>query len=179
MPSTGPIPAPDEVPLQAVVDPLHRERLPGEERGARVLAAAALGAGEGVEPLLPGEVERRARADPHLRLVARHRALEVDRRNDVARAAAPEEERRQGGHDVEVLSQRQDHEEGEHHRHLRPVREAVTRQKEVTRTSREAGGERVADAIGVEFAAAKIEAGDPFGDRPGGERDIGRQHQIA
>ncbi len=51
-----------QVVLEAVVDPLQRQRLAGEERRAGVLAAAALGAGEGVEPVLPAEVLRRAHA---------------------------------------------------------------------------------------------------------------------
>ena len=73
--------------LQAVVDPLQRQRLAGEIRRTRILAAAAFGAGECVEPVLPGEVARGANADLHVVLVARlHELLEIDRRHAVGRA---------------------------------------------------------------------------------------------
>jgi hypothetical protein len=122
----------DEMPLDAVVDHLHRQRFPGQVRRARILAAAALGAGEGVEPFLPRQVDRAADARLHLRFVlGGHQLVEIDAGNAVGRAATAKEERRQRGDDVEVLAERQDDEKREHDRHLRPVRDRI------------AGGERV------------------------------------
>ena len=61
---------------------LRREHLPGRVRGAGVLAAAALGAGEGVEHLLPRQVEDRRDAEPHLLLGY----VEAERLEPAARA---------------------------------------------------------------------------------------------
>ena len=51
-----------EVVLETVVHPLHGQRLAGQVGRAGVLAAAAFGAGEGVETFLPVQVEHRALA---------------------------------------------------------------------------------------------------------------------
>ncbi len=112
-----------QVMLDAVVHPLLRQRLAGEERGAGVLAAAAFRAGEGVEALLPREVARRGGADLHrvgVGVVGVQRR-QVDRRHGVGRSPAMEVQRRQRGDDVEMLADRQQDEEGEHHEHLHPV----------------------------------------------------------
>ena len=114
-----------QVVLEAVVDPLHRQRLAGHERGARVLATTALGAGEGVERVLPDEVRDGSRADlefARVRRIVRERA-QIDRRHDVGRRAATEEQRRQRRDDVEVFAEGQQHQERAHGHHLRPVRE--------------------------------------------------------
>ena len=71
----------EQVVLQAVVDRLQRQRLAGQVRRAGVLAAAALGAGEGVEAVLPRQVARGAHAGLHVGLVGGgHQLLDVDRR---------------------------------------------------------------------------------------------------
>src|SRR6516165_9442576 len=68
----------EQMPLDAIVDPLERQRLAGEKRRTSVLAAAAFGAGEGVQSLLPGEVARGADAELHLAGIAlAHDLLEI------------------------------------------------------------------------------------------------------
>ena len=70
----------DQMMLDAVVDHLQRQGLSGQVGRTRVLAAAALGAGERVEAFLPGQVARVAHAGVHLRLVLGfHELVEVDR----------------------------------------------------------------------------------------------------
>ena len=117
----------EQMMLEPVVHPFERQRLAGEERGARVLAAAALGAGEGVEAVLPRQILRGTHADLHLGVVGAvgHDRFEVDGRHRIGRPAPPEKERGQRGHDVEVLAQRQDHQEREHHDELGPIEELV------------------------------------------------------
>ena len=59
---------PEDVCAQSHDDELRRERLAGRERRAGVLAAAALGAREGVEHLFPGQIGGRAGAEPEVLL---------------------------------------------------------------------------------------------------------------
>ena len=74
---------------------LQRQRLAGQVGRAGVLAAAAFGAGEGVEPFLPVQVERGAHAGLHVGLVGGlHQLVEVDRGHAVGGPAAAEEQRR-------------------------------------------------------------------------------------
>jgi hypothetical protein len=81
----------EQMVLEAVVDALQRQRLAGEVGRAGVLAAAAFGAGEGIEPVLPGQVAALRTPALHVGLVGRlHQLLDVDRRHAVARPAAPE-----------------------------------------------------------------------------------------
>ena len=135
----------EQMALEAVVDALQRQRLAGEVGRAGVLAAAAFGAGEGIEPVLPGQVARAAHAGPHVGLVGRlHQLLDVDRRHAVARSTAPEVQGRQRRDDVEVLADRQQHEEGEDDEHLRPVGEHVARLQRRRAHRGERRGERAA-----------------------------------
>ena len=135
----------DQVVLQAVVDRLQRERLAGEVGRAGVLAAAAFGAGERIETVLPGEVGGAAHARLHVGLVGRlHELVEVDAGNAMAGPAAPEVQRGQGRDDVEMLARRQDDEEREHHHHLRPVGEHVAPLQRRRRERREGVGEGTA-----------------------------------
>ena len=116
----------EQVLLEAVVDPFQRQRLAGQKGRTRVLAPAAFGARERIEAVLPGQIARGAHADLHvLRVAPAHDRFEVDARHAVGRAAAAKEERGQRGDDVEVLADRQDHEEAEHRQHLDPVRRVV------------------------------------------------------
>ena len=100
---------------------LRRQLLAGRPGGADVLAAPALGAGEGVERLLPGEVRHRAGAEAHLLLGH----VEAERLEPPARACAREVdvERRRG--DVEVLRVREVGEEADDDQHVRPDEDAL------------------------------------------------------
>ena len=129
--------------LEAVVHRFKRERLAGDGRRAGVLAPAALGAGEDVETFLPRQVRDGARTDCDRGIVG-HGLLEIDERHGVRRTAAPEEQRRQSGDDMEVLAERQDDEEREHDDHLRPVRRVVAGQQNRLRERREDRRDRVA-----------------------------------
>ena len=108
-------------------DLLGVEGLPRRERGAVVGAAAALGAGVAVEELLPREVPDRRGAE---------RLLVLDVRDEVEgspRALLPEEDVRQGGHDVQVLRPRQVRREREHRHDVRPPGHREHDPGEVTR----------------------------------------------
>ena len=149
------------------MDPLLRQRLAGEERRARVLAAAALGAGEGVEPVLPREVLRRAHAHAHRVGVAAlaHDLLEIHGRHRVGGPAAPEVQRGQRRDDVEMLAGRQDHQEGEDDDELDPVGRVVARgqrrrRKAGQRAGHEPAGERVL-ALVRDAGIAAGEKGEP------------------
>jgi len=95
-------------------DLLRVERLAGRERGAVVGAAPALGAGVGVEELLPGEVAKRGRAEA---------VLVLDVGDEVERAAwcllAEEHVRKRRG-DMEVLRLREIRREREHRDDVEP-----------------------------------------------------------
>src|SRR4029079_10378641 len=98
-----------------------RELLAGRPRGADVLAATALGAGERVEHLLPGKVRHGAGAEAHLLL----RTVEAERLEPASRARARKEDVERGGGDVQVLRVRQVGEEGEDDRDVRPDEDAL------------------------------------------------------
>ena len=179
----------EQMMLEAVVDHLQRQGLSGQVGRTRVLAAAALGAGERVEAFLPGQVARVAHAGVHLRLVLGfHELVEVDRWHAVARAAASEVERRQRGDDVEVLAERQDDEERQHDDHLGPVEEPVADLERRLRqpahragdpTARERPGALVRDlrkALGEEREAEAVEREVGHHDR---EDQPEHEHRLA
>ena len=76
--------------------------LAGGKRGAGVLAAAALGARERVEHLLPGEVGGGPGAEADV-LLGRVVVVEAQRLQPAARAGPPEAHVERGGRDVQVL----------------------------------------------------------------------------
>ena len=113
----------DQMVLDPVVDPLQCKRLAGQEGRAGGLAAPALGAGEGIEAILPREVGRAAHADPQIVAgIVGHDLLQIDRGHGVQRRRSREEQRWQSGDDVEVLASRQQHQKAQYGQHLQPVR---------------------------------------------------------
>jgi len=89
-------------------------------RGTRP-GTAALGAGHGVEHLLPRQVTCASRAEANLSFWF----LEIDRLQPAARMGAAEVDVDRRHHDVEVLGVRQVHEEREDDHHVRPHRGAL------------------------------------------------------
>ena len=67
--------------FRSVVHPLERQRLAGQKRRARVLAASAFGAGERIEPILPARGRARSHADAHVPCRRFHDLLEIERRD--------------------------------------------------------------------------------------------------
>ena len=100
-PASSAGPSREDLVAQAHDQQLRRERLAGRERRAGVLAAPALGAREGVEHLLPGQVGDRAGAEAQVLLVGV--LVEAQRLEAPARAGAPEPDVDRGGRDVQVL----------------------------------------------------------------------------
>ena len=90
-----------------------REQLAGLVGRADVLAAAALGAGERVEHLLPGQVGGGAGAEAQVLLALTLLRLEAQRLEPPARCGAPEPDVDRGGGDVQVLGAREVGEERE------------------------------------------------------------------
>ena len=97
---------------------LRRQLLAGRVGRADVLAAAALGARERVDHLLPGQVGDRPGAEAGSRLG--HVLVEAQRLEPAARARAPEEDVDRRGDDVQVLRVGQVGEEAEDEQHVRP-----------------------------------------------------------
>ena len=95
---------------------LRRELLAGGPGGADVLAAPALGAGEGVERLLPGEVGHRAGAEAHLLLGH----VEAERLEAPARTRAREVDVERSRRDMEMLRVGEIGEEADDDQHVRP-----------------------------------------------------------
>ena len=139
--------------LQAVVDPLQRQRLAGQVGGAGVLAASALGAGEDVQPVLPRQVARGVHAHAQLARVGvvGHHLLQVHRGHHVGGPAAAEEEGGQRGDDVEMLARGQQHQEAEDGGQLHPVTELVAGLQRALGPAGEGGGQRAAGDGKVAF----------------------------
>ncbi len=116
------------------------ERLAGVVGRAGLLAAAAFGAGEAVEQVLPAEVLERL--EPERRVLV----LEVELRQLAARRELAEEDVREGRRDVEVLAERQVAQERRDQRDVAPPqdREARPRGRRGERF-RQRDGERVRD----------------------------------
>ena len=95
--------------VELVAEPHHhelgRQVLAGGERGARVLAAAALGAGHPVDHLLPGQVPDRARPEPDL-VLGDVRVVEPQRLQAARARASAEEHVDRRDQRVEVLGVR-------------------------------------------------------------------------
>ena len=100
---------------------LRREQLPGRVRRAHVLAAAALGAREAVDDLLPRQVGDGADAEADL--VVGH--VEAQRLEPPAAPRPREEHVHRGRRDVQVLRVRQVGEEAEDEREVRPDEDAL------------------------------------------------------
>ena len=170
--------------LDAVVHPFLRQRLAREERRAGILAPAALGAGERVQPLLPREVAGCGHAQADLRgvRVVGEQLFQVDRRHPVGGAAAAEIQRGQRGDDVEVLAQRQDDQEREHEEQLCPVRQGIAgalrfRRQRRQRVTQPASGERKGALVGDPGIRSGEEREAEAVEQEIGDHDRGDQRQ--
>ncbi len=115
------------------------ERLAGVVGRAGLLAAAALGAGEPVEQVLPAEVLERL--EPERRILV----LEVELRQLAARRELAEEDVREGGRDVQVLAERQVAEERGDQRDVRPPQDREDGLEDVGREVPQRDRDRVRD----------------------------------
>jgi hypothetical protein len=97
---------------------LRVERLAGVEAGQACLAAAALGAGEAVEQVLPAEVLEGL--EPNVRRLV----LDVELGQLAARRELAEPDVREARRDVEVLRERQVAQERRDQRDVRPPQDA-------------------------------------------------------
>ena len=100
------------------------EDLAGGECRARVLTAAALGARERVEHLLPGEVLREARAEAKV-ILGDVGVVELERFEPAAGAGAAEPHVDRGDEDVEVLGAGEIGEEGQDRQDVDPDEHAL------------------------------------------------------
>ena len=98
---------------------LGRQHLAGGERRARILAAAALGAGEGVEHLLPGQLGRVAGAEADV-LLGDVGIVEAQRLEPPAGPGAPVPDVEGGADDVQMLGARQVGQEEQDRRYVSP-----------------------------------------------------------
>ncbi len=115
------------------------ERLAGVVGRAGLLAAAALGAGEAVEQVLPAEVLEGL--EPERRVLV----LEVELRQLAARRQLAEVDVREGRRDVEVLAERQVAQERRDQRDVAPPQDREDRLEDVWREVAERDGQRVRD----------------------------------
>ncbi len=179
--SSRPYVVPDDRRVRDDVDPLlgidrhvpdaHDEvlrvqRLAGVPGRAGLLAAAAFGAGEAVEQVLPAEVLERLETE------RRVLGLEVELRQLAARRELAEEDVREGRRDVEVLAEGQVAEERSDESHVRPPEQPEHGLEDRDRQRSKRDGEGVGDERAFDVAVCSRLEG--LGDQLG--RDDPRDH---